>query len=736
MDESDSIEIGSGYPARQLAAALAAVGAARTQDETDWIMRRASTWLSVLAGMSSGRLRIGSRQPIKDLPVWVTPSVVRGGFATGRAVGEGLDDDERELARRVGAGENRGAVFRYLMSDPGLELLGELLDAGTYRATTPEQTAGLVIAWLLRRGHSQAVVELLETIDPYADRVRFWPQASTAADDLDRVARRTAGDTIGSLQRKRFNPQVAVQQEALIVWAPLADEFLALFTTSSGEFDVATLTNPSLSWQARATELGSRYSALAKEHKACSKHRRPKENLFILRTAAEQLASGLSLTRRDAGLLGSVVTAMVTKRGAPGSHELERRRAADLTSARAPLHSEVSSIIVDRLRLLDPDRGIDDTASVLAPVNLDGSVASAPPPSVVDLVERATCATIEELLERRLVPSSESLARLVPEIAAQAIATRFDDEPLRRVAATNYLAFRRRRSLLLLNLQSQIRLHELPWVTALDEVQNTASTSGGVQRVADLILSNFPATAVPNVMVRELDTLARTEGTALPFVEELAADIFMGTFSTKFRSAAVVAAGLLTGSIYDRYYDIDYRAAATAMTAEARDPAAKTSAWLDAWCSDRMPNRDGWSVARNGAIIEQCQIMTTHNLATLAAAAGLSADVAGDRADRCFVHVRRLVATIEGNPRPLRTIKNAAYAWRHAIFFLSLIDDRKAPAHIAAWHASLRRESCQAIDTLASFLDDLQAVALEDPRSARPFTGWVNGAHPLRPQSK
>ena len=43
----------------------------------------------------------------------------------------------------------------------------------------------------------------------------------------------------------------------------------------------------------------------------------------------------------------------------------------------------------------------------------------------------------------------------------------------------------------------------------------------------------------------------------LPLVDELAADIFMGSFSAKFGTAARISARVLRGTLYQRYYAID-----------------------------------------------------------------------------------------------------------------------------------------------------------------------------------
>lgn len=52
--------------------------------------------------------------------------------------------------------------------------------------------------------------------------------------------------------------------------------------------------------------------------------------------------------------------------------------------------------------------------------------------------------------------------------------------------------------------------------------------------------------------------LAKTANLDLPLVDEVAADIFMGEFSNKLLAAAKIASSILKGTIYERYYSIDF----------------------------------------------------------------------------------------------------------------------------------------------------------------------------------
>src|SRR5688500_8712187 len=142
------MQIGDGYPLAQLAKAL---------DAGD--QPRIDRWRAVLRGMASGALRIGSRTPVAGLPAWVTPEVVRGGFATTRAAAAPGDID----------------LFVRALQDPEFTAL---LDSGAYSVLVPEHAALLTVAWLQRSGDAAAAETLVREIAPFARRLRFAPLAA------------------------------------------------------------------------------------------------------------------------------------------------------------------------------------------------------------------------------------------------------------------------------------------------------------------------------------------------------------------------------------------------------------------------------------------------------------------------------------------------------------------------------------------------------------------------------
>lgn len=239
-----------------------------------------------------------------------------------------------------------------------------------------------------------------------------------------------------------------------------------------------------------------------------------------------------------------------------------------------------------RISRLDQGNGTADVNAPLAPVSereaLETGLPSgaAVPAAIRNSVRAALRAPLEELVARRVVPSAEVLAELVPQLVAAVTADQYADEPLRTLMAGTYRAFRSRRSLLLLNLQHQVRIEELPWLRAVSAHRNAdagAHEQAGeaLRGLGELAVSAFPATVLPNPLVRELSQLGRQAELGTPFVEELAADIFMGTFSPKFLVAARIAADLLEGSLDERYYGIDYARLRRMAVAQAADTALR-----------------------------------------------------------------------------------------------------------------------------------------------------------------
>jgi hypothetical protein len=759
--EQQPLTAAPSYAAAQSAKAFTTALTHPDAGTRDRAAQRVKRWRAVLAGMADGRLRIGSRAPVAGLPVWVTPEVVRGGFATGAAgAGGPLQPYEAQAARRFGVAADRGALFAHCLTAPGLAWLGELLDSGRYEVTVPEEAALLTVAWLVRHDETAGALDLVTELEPYAGRLRFLPRPTdepTAADPAA-VHRDTVSDASATLARRRPHAAVETQREALTVWQPFGDELLAHWLETARDGRVLERT-PDTAWPARGAALLHRYRQLAARHTRCGKHRDPRQNLGILRGALEETVAGRPLDARRLGLLRHAVASMVRRRGLPGSAPHTALRERQAAQAALPSHHALAQLVLRRLGGLPQDSGVPEVAPFVSPVTeQEARDAGLPagtvvPPAVRQVVEAALSAPIGTLVERGVIPSAEVLAELVPQLVAATTAQGYGDEALRTLMAAHYRAFRNRRSLLLLHLRRQVRAEELPWVRAVagqlgDGTEGRGPALTVLRELGELAVRTFPGTLLPNPLVRELGVLARRADLSAPLVEELAADIFMGTFSPKFPAAARIAADLLHGTLYERYYGIDYRAVrdlaiTEAATAPSRRYGARTSPGFAALCAERAGEPAGsWSVAANGKVIEQAQILTTHNLATLVARVGVSPEPGpSDLAHRCFVTVCRRTARVHRNPRPLPALKDAAYAWRQMLFHLSLCSPAEQEYVLAALDEETARHPAHVAARLAPALAGLRLVAAggafardgtADGGRARCFLGWSTGPHWMR----
>jgi hypothetical protein len=730
---------------------------------------KALAWGSVLSGIAMGALDVGSRTPVANTPAWVTLEVAHGGFATGRYVAEGpIAEDERSWLDRVPAASGTTERMRlntWFLSDEGLQHLGELLRSGHYSIEVPEYGALLVVAWLVETGHDSVALDLVSELHPLLDRLRFYPVETERAPTSGAVVHlRTAGEVADHLQLVEVPEQVAAMNEALLSWLPLYDRLVALWLDTV-EDDWPCRRWP-LDWTERRSAWLHEYDkALATDHR-CGEYRKPRSTFAILREALERCpADSSALTGRDVGRVRMAVKRSVARWGEPGSTERESLRATQREWASRPTHRRIAEALARRVAQVPADAGIADLEPMIEPVPLGAADTAEPVPrSLARKVERALEAPIEELIERGVVPSSEVLAQVLPQITSHVAAAAFDDPVLRDLYARIYAAFRRRRSPLLLNLEHQVQIEELPWVKAIEAFRKQSADSevkayDTLQHASMLAFTSFPQTILPNPLVRELDALATQAKLAIPLVEEVAADIFMGTFTLKWRQAAAVTAEMMANTLYARYFDLPPpsmwapidEASGSFLDRVRGRWSKRTAEDFTRVCNERAREAavgDGTFVARNGAVIEQSQILTTHNLAPIVAGLSLSDRIAehgADLAARTFAWIVKQQNTPYSSWRSqLQMLKNTAYAWRQAMFFLSFAeatDQRPALDHLKT-RVSEQPDDWQ--QRFAPVLEGLDAVLAGDrfdargrvKRHGRRYLGWSVGRHWLLPKSE
>jgi hypothetical protein len=778
-DVADERSANPGYVLGQLAAAFR-----NSQEHADSATRRRAVkkidnWVKVFTGMLSGTLRVGARTPVTDTPAWATLEVVQGGFATGELLAGGaLQAHEKALLERLTAVPSappRTLLNSYYLGDDGITELQRRVKTGCYRVNVPDEGALPVIAWLLEHGYAEAARDLLSEIGPFLDRLRFYPiPTSQPLTDSSHVSLQTIGQTIQSLMAIQAPKRLLAQREAAQIWAPLCDRAVALFLETI-EGPVPTLqTGPdgkplrrptgsflieggwpcqhySEGWTARAKALLEDYRRLRLEHSQCGKPERKGENFAILREYLKICASNPHrLTGRDVGRIRQVLAGIVTRRGVPRSERSRSLRQFQSSIVNRPTHADLAQVVIHRMTQLPPDDGLPALDEVLAPVTAQEAVSHGLEPDqplaepLAGKVRRCLAAPVETLVEMEIITSGEVLARVIPQITAQVRAAGLADPDLRRLYGAIYQAFRRRRSLLLLNLESQVKLTELPWVRAIEAHRERDQSTQELalqtlEQVARLAITSFPQQILPNKLLQEVRALAEGAGLRLPLVDEVAADIFMGAFTEKFLRAAQVAGTLLEGTLYERYYGLSYARVRRIDDVRHLRHITPTSPMFFELCSELAgPAGDGSWVARNGMIIEQEQILTTHNLAVLFTALGLADTLRphlGDLARRCFEWICRRQRQQPANWRArLQAVKNSAYAWRQMIFFLALEPDEVVRAfltwasdHLSQQHPEFAMRFQPALNGLDRAIHGLSP---EDAAGkATRFLGWSQETH-------
>ncbi|MEV6829938.1 hypothetical protein [Amycolatopsis sp. NPDC051102] len=683
-------EASPAYAYGQLERALRTAASTKDADVRRRARVKAGRWQEVLAGMADGTLQVGSRTPVADTPAWVTLEVAHGGFATGRYLAE-VPPSAEELAAAPGAADRERLNLWYL-TDAGLAALRAALATESYRVEFPEDAALPVVAWLLEQGHAEAALDLVAELRPLLHRLRLAPLPGAAPRPAGALVRlSTVGEVRENLRSVTAKPAIEAMLETLRVWHPLFDRLIALWAeTVDGELPRLTAAGVTGGWPCRTWPDGwaarraqwlADYATASARYTASTAHTHPKGNFARLHRALLACEhDSAALTGRDVGWIRRALANTVTKHGEPGSERRAALRSVQAAVAACPTHAELAAALAGRLDAFPGDGGLPS----LEPISGDF------PPHLVAKAARAVEAPVEELVARGIITSGDVLATVLPQITAQLVAANVGDERLAALYAQTYAAFRRRRGLLLLDLAHQVRFEELPWIAALEpfRVRRPDAAAAARQTLTQtvlLALGSFPHAILPNTLVRELGALAKQAGRPMPLLEELAADIFTGTFTEKWRTAAATTSRVMAGTLYARYYDLPSAWPEPPRPRWTRALARRTADDFAAACVARAGRRP-WSVAGNGMVIEQSQILTTHNLAVLVDTLGLHGrlrSAAPELAGQAFAWVARRLAVRTGDSyAEWQLLKNIAYAWRQGIFFLSFCEEEEQRAAV------------------------------------------------------
>ena len=731
-------------------------------------------WMRVFEGMIKGELKIGSRQPSKA-PAWATLKVLKGGFSTGELLAGGpLQKHEVELLNRLlnpgskpvpaidpqsspNQNPDRSILNSFYLTERGFNELNEMILSGNYKINVPEEGALLVVAWLVKNGHPDLAQKITEEIAGYISSLRFYPAPATEStvQDDDSVFIQTVSQTVNNFTQIRQHSDLAAHRESVTVWNPLTDRAYELVRETM--IDSWPCQQFPDGWKERAKQFQKDYSELAKKHTLCKKHQRVGESFDVLRTGIyRSLNHKADMSGREIGRIRKIMLGIEAKRGTPDSDKCKNLRAAQTFTASQATSFELAKLMIKRLNKLPADGSLSSVEDLLEQVSQTESAEfkipaqSNFPESFRRKIMRSVRAPISELVRCNLISSAEVLATVFPQISSKVRAANLNDPHLQEIYAQIYKAFRMRRSLLLHNLESQVKLEELPWIDAISklsgQVQSGSDAEDTFTDLCKLLFTLFPQQIIPNKLLQELRALAKAAKLEIPLTDELAADIFMGDFTEKFVTSAKIAAKFLRGTLYERYYGLDYELVSRIDDlCSSRFGGPITSNQFAAMCQQlagAVAKSNSFNPAVNGSIIEQQQILTTHNLAAIFDAVDLKnkfGDSFKTLPQNCFKWVCNRLLQNNDNNRHARLvqIKNCAYAWRQMVFFLSLMTETELTEFLTWAQDHLNKNVKANKEQIAALLYGLEG--LQQPNSSwnlKPgvstpmrFLGWSTGHH-------
>ena len=655
---------------------------AQERQETERRLQKAVQIQGMIQDSFTGKLDFGSRRPLKDYPAWVTPKVSWGGFATGQ-----LEASLITSTRIDGNTAKKRHTNEEFLTPEGLKQLTSMLSQGNYRIKAPEHAALLCVAWLLEQGHYTEVQSILEAILPYFSQIQFFPEF---ADTPLEVTSQTCLWTLEEVKQeltKRYeiwkNPahgrrirMMLAQKNALQVWLPFKLRLLRLWEQTVMN-DWPCQVYPE-GWEQQAADMLMEYYGIlgSSGHPTIlntRKRRRGNMARLISCLQTRVIEGSQALTGRQVSWIRQ---ALMNCQPKYGGEELMTTISAEEHLAKlqeaAPAVNLWYDPVMEQLQQYQSESGLPrkEIENVL---NLQGIII---PESIKKILRRALLGTVEDLLEAGLVKSGEVLATLIPVVVAESTCAQIENEDLKRLYYALSLAFEKRRSLLLLNLESQVKLDELPWakpILARRTFDAPAVYRDALVRLVSLQLHSFPHTIFPNKLLRSLRRLVEAGQMQLPLVDELAADIFENRLTQKFADAADIAASLMINSPYACYYDLRYFYGSI-------DESSFTPEMLVDECQKRV-SADGSLqafVVQNGRIIEWVQIATTHNLASLVYTLDLRLKVEWPllvvKTWEWIVHqVSKTSSLLPRSPKAhLHSKKNIGYAWRQLLFYVSM----------------------------------------------------------------
>ena len=654
---------------------------------------RAAAWQDIIRDILHGTAQVGTRSGWADRPVWTTPRVLYGGFVSRELLANGpllphelelyrtLVDEEEEKARDPSSQQRH--VRRKLNewsigSKEGVAYWLNLLDGGNLRLDVPEESAALVVALLYRSGvNMDAAKTILKEIAPWFETLRFFPRPSRTPAKPEATFLRSLGDVTCRELKITLRPR---KPQLIEAWALTHERELY---DLAADLTILLIRNGSRdpTFRTKMTQLHDMESrALAAYYKihygwrisyadVLSKDVIPtffrKTGYATLRMALDDADNGSAMTDTNMARVSKVLAKRDERRSlqSPSPHLSRYGSAAEWSRANPTVKCDaVRDTLLERIYALksDPDMGLtgEQIEAVLrAPLSKEEAVkhggkdddaavffltgTPVTHPRLVKTLMRCKQAPLHELVEDGIIGSSVVLAKCAEPLVAclRSNSLRRGSHPEAHLAASmTARAFFRRRSVLLLNMDAQARLRDLPWFRALEDAFATGQEGtdtkeeevGSILAVKELTrlhVSHFGGQRFPNELVTLVSNLLPAQ--VFPVIKEVASDIFQYAFTYKYVRQAQLAARTdgkgLGGTLYEKYYQLgdtfeEIRSWPFVSVDDGDDgEKEKQCAAFYRICEKRSKDRKTMAgpVMSNAMCIEQAAVVTGDNLLLL-----------------------------------------------------------------------------------------------------------------------
>ena len=653
---------------------------------------------------------VGSAQPTAA-PKWATMEVAHGGFVTGRPLAALAPGDEANEAWVTRQGQQR---------------LATLLHTGAYTIRFPENGALLVRQQLLADGRIAEANDLLDTIRPFFEVLRFYPYEDAypqAARSPAHVAVLKTEAVLESLratvERRRTSwhtKMLEKMRESVAVYKPLEDRFVALCLRCDCGANALAASEDSLFMSDCTALVAETRTALAATDAKL-------KSLRLMQRAWERFLTTQRVSGGDAKEMRAIAASRLRKRTdkkvALQVAQMEAFRRKDGDAAR---HAALSRLEALPPHILSGGALDEGTAEEL--------LSGLPEGASVRRRLAACCARpLHEHVASGAVASPDVLSYALQQLCADCQMAGGDSAEVGQLWAKLYTSFRARRSVLLLNFERQVTWEEVPWMACAKSLlgDNAAAAreaaKAALSEVLRVVFTTWPERIVPNMVLKEFKALIAEAGLAAeaPLTEELAVDLFMGGFSPKWLAAARGSARMLQGTTYEAYYRCggafsSFLKQCEENIAEGRkgwwgaDPGTAESEAMKGFNAEAaefwVEGQQAVGNARSGGVIEGAMILTTHNLAAFVdCCPGLYQHVYAI-SEVCLAKVLKQFKACVAHTefefsfwRSRYEIKDFAYGFRQLVFFLSLLPrdlqlailDANAEASACGVFADLRR---------------------------------------------